>query len=107
MVCFSPRHDLTLPEMSVVEIGNVIEVWAAQTTELGQRYQWVQVFENKGETMGCSNPHPHGQIWAGNALPNEPAKEERQQCAYFEERGSPLLVDYVTTSILPCCARPK
>jgi UDPglucose--hexose-1-phosphate uridylyltransferase len=94
VVCFSPRHDLTLPEMSAVEIGNVIDVWAAQTTELGQSYQWVQVFENKGEIMGCSNPHPHGQIWAGNALPNEPAKEERQQRSYFGERGSPLLVDY-------------
>jgi UDPglucose--hexose-1-phosphate uridylyltransferase len=54
----------------------------------------VQVFENKGAVMGCSNPHPHGQIWAGNALPNEPAKEERQQRGYFEEHGEPLLVAY-------------
>jgi len=94
VVCFSPRHDLTLPEMSVEGIRNVVDVWAAQTAELGQRYRWVQVFENKGEVMGCSNPHPHGQIWAQNSLPNEPAKEERQQRAYFEEHGSPLLVDY-------------
>jgi UDPglucose--hexose-1-phosphate uridylyltransferase len=72
----------------------VVDVWAAQTAELGGRYRWVQVFENKGEIMGCSNPHPHGQTWAGQALPNEPAKEERQQRAYFEEHGSPLLLDY-------------
>lgn len=94
VICFSPRHDLTLPEMTVEEIRIVVDVWAEQTTELGQRYDWVQVFENKGEIMGCSNPHPHGQIWAGSALPNEPAKEERQQRAYFEEYRSPLLVDY-------------
>ena len=60
VVCFSPRHDLTLPEMSTSEIRNVVDVWAAQTAELGQRYWWVQVFENKGEIMGCSNPQPHG-----------------------------------------------
>jgi UDPglucose--hexose-1-phosphate uridylyltransferase len=96
VVCFSPRHDLTLPEMSVEEIRNVIDVWAAQTAELGQCYRWVQVFENKGEIMGCSNPHPHGQIWAQSTLPNEPAKEERQQRAYLEAHGVPLLVEYAT-----------
>lgn len=94
VICFSPRHDLTLPEMRVEDIRRVVDVWAAQTAELGQRYRWVQVFENKGEVMGCSNPHPHGQVWAGTALPNEPAKEDRQQRAYFEERISPLLIDY-------------
>jgi UDPglucose--hexose-1-phosphate uridylyltransferase len=80
--------------MSTGEIRNVVDVWAAQTAELSQRYRWVQVFENKGKIMGCSNPHPHGQIWAQSTLPNEPAKEERQQRAYFEGHGSPLLVDY-------------
>jgi UDPglucose--hexose-1-phosphate uridylyltransferase len=94
VVCFSPRHDLTLPEMPVEEIRSVIDVWAAQTAELGQRYRWVQVFENKGEIMGCSNPHPHGQIWAGSTLPNEPAKEERQQRAYLETHDVTLLVEY-------------
>jgi UDPglucose--hexose-1-phosphate uridylyltransferase len=94
VICFSPRHDLTLPEMSVEEIRIVVDVWASQTVELGQRYRWVQVFENKGAIMGCSNPHPHGQIWTQNALPNEPAKEERQQRAYLAECGRPLLVDY-------------
>jgi UDPglucose--hexose-1-phosphate uridylyltransferase len=95
VICFSPRHDLTLPEMSVEEIRRVVDVWAEQTAELGQTYRWVQVFENKGAIMGCSNPHPHGQVWALNALPNEPAKEEAQQRGYFVEHGRPLLLDYV------------
>lgn len=94
VVCFSPRHDLTLAEMAPAEIRKVVDVWAAQTTELGQRHRWVQVFENKGAAMGCSNPHPHGQIWAGNFLPNEIAAEERNQLEYFRAHRSPLLLDY-------------
>lgn len=94
VICFSPRHDLTLPEMSLPDIRVVVDVWAEQTADLGATYQWVQVFENKGEIMGCSNPHPHGQIWAGDFLPNEPAAEDRNQRAYYEKHGSPLLVDY-------------
>ena len=94
VVCFSPRHDLTLPEMDVTDIRRVIDVWAQQTAELGQSYCWVQVFENKGAMMGASNPHPHGQIWALDALPNEPRKEDEHQRAYFEGYGRPLLLDY-------------
>ncbi|GAB4265584.1 MAG: galactose-1-phosphate uridylyltransferase [Candidatus Promineifilaceae bacterium] len=94
VICFSPRHDLTLPEMSLAEIEGVVAVWAAQTAELGQNYRWVQVFENKGAVMGCSNPHPHGQIWALNALPNEPAREDEMQRRYWQENGRSLLVDY-------------
>jgi len=94
VICFSPRHDLTLPEMAVVDIRRVVDVWAEQVSDLGGTYRWVQVFENKGEAMGCSNPHPHGQVWAGADLPNEPSKEERQQQAYFAAHGSPLLIDY-------------
>lgn len=94
VICFSPRHDLTLPEMPVEQIRAVVDVWAEQTVELGRRYRWVQVFENKGVMMGASNPHPHGQVWAGSALPNEPAKEDRHQRAYFDEYGSLMLVDY-------------
>ena len=95
VICFSPRHDWTLPEMPVEAIRGVVDVWAAQTEELGREYQWVQVFENKGDIMGCSNPHPHGQIWASDFLPNEPAKEEKRQLAHFNETGSVLLLDYL------------
>ncbi len=94
VICFSPRHDLTLPQMALEDIRAVVDVWAGQTAELGERYAWVQVFENKGEIMGCSNPHPHGQIWAGSRLPNEIASEHRHQSAYYAEHGRPLLLDY-------------
>jgi UDPglucose--hexose-1-phosphate uridylyltransferase len=94
VICFSPRHDLTLAEMDTAAVAEVVNTWAAETAALGERYRWVQVFENKGAVMGCSNPHPHGQIWASSALPTEPAAEDRHQRAYFEVHGSPLLVDY-------------
>lgn len=94
VICFSPRHDLTLPLMSLEEIRTVIDLWADQITDLGQTYRWVQIFETKGAIMGTSNAHPHGQIWAGDVLPNEPFKEDREQRAYFEQFGSVLLVDY-------------
>lgn len=99
VICFSPRHDLTMPEMDVVDIRKVVDVWAEQTAELGPKYQWVQVFENKGAMMGCSNPHPHGQIWALDDLPNEPAKEDRHQYAYFQDHEQVLLLDYVEAEI--------
>jgi len=94
VICFSPRHDLTLAEMAPPDIRRVINVWAEQVEELGATYRWVQVFENKGALMGASNPHPHGQVWALNTLPNEPAKEDRQQREYFEENSRPLLQVY-------------
>src|SRR5690242_11899305 len=85
VICFSPRHDLTLAQMAVPDIRRVVDVWAEQVIELGREYRWVQLFENKGAVMGCSNPHPHGQVWASSSLPNEPAAEDRQQRAYFAE----------------------
>ena len=94
VICFSPRHDLTLPEMSLTNIRHVIDVWAMQTADLGQTYHWVQIFENKGAIMGCSNKHPHGQIWAINSLPNEPLKEDVQQHQYWQQEKRPLLLDY-------------
>lgn len=94
VVCFSPRHDLTLPELPVDVITEVIDVWADQVTELSQRYKWVQVFENKGELMGCSNPHPHCQIWALDLVPNEPAKESETQEKYLQKHQSNMLMDY-------------
>lgn len=95
VICFTPRHDLTLPEMTLPDLRRVVDLWADQTADLGQSYQWVQVFENKGGIMGNSNPHPHGQIWALDVLPNEAAKEDHQQRHYYEEHGSVLLLDYV------------
>ena len=95
VICFSPRHDLTLPEMPVEAIRGVVQTWAEQVDELGQRWRWVQVFENKGDVMGCSNPHPHGQIWAGDALPNEAAKEDREQRMHFARHRTTLLADYL------------
>ena len=95
VICFSPRHDWTLPEMPLPALRGVVDVWAEQIDALETRYRWVQAFENKGEIMGCSNPHPHGQIWASDFLPNEPAKEDRQQRAYWDSHGSALLVDYL------------
>jgi UDPglucose--hexose-1-phosphate uridylyltransferase len=95
VICFSPRHDWTLPAMPLEAIRGVVDVWAEQTEELGRTYRWIQLFENKGDIMGCSNPHPHGQIWASNFLPNEPTKEDRQQLAYWRDQGAPLLVDYL------------
>ncbi len=95
VLCFSPRHDLSLAEMSQGEIAAVVDMWAEQTRELGARYRWVQVFENKGAAMGCSNPHPHGQVWAQDALPDEAAREEAMQAEYLRARGRPLLQDYV------------
>ncbi len=99
VICFSPRHDLTLAEMPPNEIKKVIDIWTEQTAELGKIYRWVQIFENRGEVMGSSNPHPHGQIWAGNALPNEPYKENQKQWNYFSKNHSPLLVDYLTKEL--------
>ncbi len=95
VICFSPRHDLTLANMTLEGIRSVVDTWADQVTDLGRRYRWVQVFENKGELMGCSNPHPHGQIWASDTLPNEPAKEDARQREHFAQHGTPLVGDYL------------
>ena len=95
VVCFSPRHDLTLGRMPPEAVRRVIDLWADQTDELGASHRWVQVFENRGEAMGASNPHPHGQIWAGTALPNEGARELAAQQAHLGRTGGRLLLDYV------------
>lgn len=94
VICFSPDHSKSLPELSLPAIGMIIETWCEQCTELGGAYAWVQVFENKGAMMGCSNPHPHGQVWANSFLPNEAATEDSHQRQYYAVRGRPLLLDY-------------
>lgn len=96
VICFSPRHDLTLAEMSQSEIRIVVDMWADQFSELAA-IDWIkhiEIFENRGAAMGASNPHPHGQIWANATLPTIVATEQRQQHAYFAQHGTPLLLDY-------------
>jgi UDPglucose--hexose-1-phosphate uridylyltransferase len=97
VVCFSPRHDLTLPELDPTIIENVLATWMRESADLGSRdfIRYTQIFENKGAMMGCSNPHPHSQIWAQSQLPNEIAKELDSQSAYFDEHQRPLLLDYL------------
>lgn len=97
VVCFSPDHSLTLPLMSQSHIEEVITLWQAQYAELGAKdfINYVQIFENKGEIMGCSNPHPHGQIWATSNISDEPFKEDKAQKAYFMSHGKTLLSDYL------------
>ena len=97
VICFSPRHDLTLPDMPVADIRRVVDVWVEQTRELGELdfVNYVQVFENKGAAMGASNPHPHCQVWANEHIPTEPAKELRAQRDYLDSHGRCLLCDYL------------
>lgn len=99
VLCFSPRHDLTLALMDKPSITRVVDAWADQVTELGASHRWVQVFENRGEMMGASNPHPHGQIWACDFLPNEAAAEDRNQRDYLERTGATLLLDYANLEV--------
>jgi UDPglucose--hexose-1-phosphate uridylyltransferase len=94
VVCFSPDHSKTLPELPLAAIVEVVDTWCNQSEELGARYPWVQVFENKGAMMGCSNPHPHGQVWASDFVPNEAAVEDAHQRRYAELHGRALLADY-------------
>jgi len=96
VICFSPDHSKTLPQMAKEDIRAVIDEWDRQEQDLGKRYIWVQLFENKGAMMGCSQPHPHGQIWANSFLPNEAATEDQHQLNYYRKNGRPLLLDYVT-----------
>lgn len=102
VVCFSPRHDLTLPEMELSHIELVVKTWQREYRELGQNpnINHIQIFENKGSVMGCSNPHPHGQIWAQKSLPTIVQKLDNQQKKYFDENGRTLLSDYLQAELL-------
>lgn len=96
VVCFSPRHDLTLAQLDPEALERVVSTWRSEFEMLAadDAIGYVQVFENKGELMGCSNPHPHGQIWAQTSVPDEPARELRRMAAWLDAHGSPLLMDY-------------
>lgn len=97
VVCFSPKHNLTLPEMEFSDIEKIIAVWAEQYIELGSKdfINYVQIFENKGAVMGCSNPHPHGQIWAQSSLPTQVEKTQKNLENYFNKNKTSLLKDYL------------
>jgi UDPglucose--hexose-1-phosphate uridylyltransferase len=97
VLCFSPRHDQTLAEMEAAAIRRVVDAWADETETLGAlpEIRHVQVFENKGAMMGCSNPHPHGQVWATSYVPLTPARELEAQRAWFERHASDLVGDYL------------
>ena len=97
VVCFSPRHDLTLAEMACSDIRCVIDLWSSEYRHLAEdpTIAYVQIFENKGSAMGCSNPHPHGQIWAQRSIPDEPAKELARMLEHYERNGRPILLDYL------------
>jgi len=97
VVCFSPDHSLTLPLMKVEDIYEVIKLWQKEYKTLGEKLNinHVQIFENKGDIMGCSNPHPHGQIWAQSSIPEVVLKKQIQQKTYWEKNKRSLLSDYI------------
>jgi len=97
VVCFSPRHDLTIAQMRVPDIRRVVDAWIQEFQQLGDEpdISAVQIFENRGAIMGCSNPHPHGQIWANETVPNELAKEVESFRAYHQKHSATLLSDYL------------
>jgi UDPglucose--hexose-1-phosphate uridylyltransferase len=97
VICFSPDHSMSLADMEVLDINKVVKTWQNEYTELGSNdmINYVQIFENKGAVMGCSNPHPHGQIWSQSTLPNEVDKKDQQQRTYFSKNNTSLLGDYL------------
>lgn len=97
VMCFSPRHDLTLAELGKEQILEVIRQWIKEYRDLGSKdyINYVQIFENKGSIMGCSNPHPHGQIWAQESIPVEPLKETNNMADYYQQHETSLLGDYL------------
>ncbi len=97
VICFSPRHDLTMAEMTTADIRKVVDAWVDEYSTLGAKdfINYVQIFENKGTIMGCSNPHPHGQIWAQESIPDEPLKKQKAQLRYWKKHKTTLLSDYL------------
>lgn len=97
VVCFSPDHSKSLADMAVEDINKVVKAWQKEYLLLGssELINYVQIFENKGAVMGCSNPHPHGQIWSQSTLPNEVEKKDQHQQAYYSKNKSSLLGDYL------------
>jgi len=101
VICFSPDHSKSLAHMTPEEIEKVVFAWQNEYKELGENetINYVQIFENKGAVMGCSNPHPHGQIWSQSTLPNEVDKKDKQQQAYYSKNKRSLLGDYLSQEL--------
>jgi len=95
VVCFSPHHSRSLPDLEQHQIKQVVDTWCSQAAELGRSWAYVQVFENKGAMMGCSSPHPHGQIWASDFVPTQVATEDARQAQWLDSRGSNLLAEVI------------
>ena len=102
VICFSSNHSLTLPLMDEASIVRLIDVWKEEFASLSanQSIRYIQIFENKGEIMGCSNPHPHGQVWASSTIPVELERETLQQKKYYERHGKSLLVAYLDIELI-------
>ena len=96
VICYSPHHTRGLADLCAPERRAIVDCWAAQCEELGRTHAWVQVFENRGAMMGCSNPHPHGQVWASGHLPSEVLTEDERQRAWFSAHGESLLLQVAT-----------
>jgi UDPglucose--hexose-1-phosphate uridylyltransferase len=99
VLCYSPDHSKTLPELDIDTIRAVIDAWCDIYTEMEPANEWVQIFENKGEINGCSNPHPHGQVWASNHIPQEAEREDQMQQQHFTENQVPMLLQYAEAEI--------
>jgi UDPglucose--hexose-1-phosphate uridylyltransferase len=99
VICYGPRHDLALHRTDAAAVQRVIATWKSESKALSERYEWVQIFENRGSLMGASSPHPHGQVWALDALPTEAAKEASHQSGYFAANGTRLLLDYLAAEL--------
>ena len=101
VICFSSDHSKSLPDLKITEIEKVVSVWQQEFIELGANpnINYIQIFENKGAVMGCSNPHPHGQIWSQSTLPNEVVKKDNQQLKYYKEHQKSLLEEYISQEL--------
>ena len=102
VICYSPKHNLTVPQMEEADIRKIVDAWVDEYTTLGEKsfVKYVQIFENKGAIMGCSNPHPHGQIWGQNTMPDEPLKKQKAQLKYFKKHKKTLLFDYLQAELI-------
>jgi UDPglucose--hexose-1-phosphate uridylyltransferase len=97
VLCYSPNHSLTMPQMDESEIVSIIKLWQKEYKDLGsiENINNIQIFENKGESMGCSNPHPHGQIWAQKSIPTEILKKQNNFKKFYENNNQSMLLAYI------------